>query len=370
MNLTTVYLSYTAKISAIFTVIVLLGSIFSASFALASEVVPAASSTPIIIQTEIETNICLDDAALNYDQEGYCQYATPTPTTPEEPVKYACEIEGHKYDEKGVPQMGWTMGLMKVIKFADSEAIKDLASNVTDKDGYFCLEWDGYTNTEVIVEPHSFTYRVYEVIKEGWSFFNVEEGKDVPNLKEVADEDIKEANGRVSVQIGEENGYIFANAEHHVDFYNKKTVTEIDPCVVTGTSTDTLLLQTTLTNTPTTTDPCGGDNGGENGGGNGGGGNGGGGNGGGGNTDGGNGGGGDNSGNGRNGGNSGTRIKRAPVGEVLGGSTSTPAGMVLGEATSAMPMGAPNTGAGGTAPVTVSLPTLVAILSTTTRRIK
>ena len=287
MNLSTVYLGYTAKITAIFTLIVLLCSIFTASFALANEDAPVASSTP---------------------------------------VKYACEIEVHKYNEKGTPLEGWTIGLMKVLKFTDREETLDLVFGKTGPDGYYCLEWDGYTNTEVVEEPHSFTYRVYEVLKEGWKFWNVEEGKDVPSLKEVADEDIKEANGRVSVQIGETNGYIFANAEHHVDFYNKEIDTEIKPCE----------------------DPCGGGNGGGNGGG-------------------GNGGSNDND---RNSNSSGTRIKRAPAGEVLGASTTTPAGQVLGDATSAMPVGAPNTGAGGTAPVSVSLPTLVAILSTTTRRIK
>lgn len=76
----------------------------------------------------------------------------------------------------------------------------------------------------------------------------------------------------------------------------------------------------------------------------------------------------------RSGGGGGTRVgdrnPRTPTGEVLGASTSTPTGVVLGDATSTMPVGAPNTGAGGAAPLTVSLPTLVAILSTTTRKSK
>jgi hypothetical protein len=70
---------------------------------------------------------------------------------------------------------------------------------------------------------------------------------------------------------------------------------------------------------------------------------------------------------------SGTRVgtrSGTPTGEVLGASTSTPTGVVLGDATTTMPVGAPNTGAGGTAPITVSLPTLVAILSTSTRKSK
>ena len=66
----------------------------------------------------------------------------------------------------------------------------------------------------------------------------------------------------------------------------------------------------------------------------------------------------------RNGGgsSSGTRVKRAPRGEVLGAATSAPAGAVLGDATSTLPVGAPNTGAGGTSPLSVQLPTIVAIL--------
>lgn len=57
-------------------------------------------------------------------------------------------------------------------------------------------------------------------------------------------------------------------------------------------------------------------------------------------------------------------------GEVLGASTSTPTGVVLGDATSTLPVGAPNTGAGGTSPVTTSLPTIVAILPGSVRKSK
>jgi hypothetical protein len=49
-------------------------------------------------------------------------------------------------------------------------------------------------------------------------------------------------------------------------------------------------------------------------------------------------------------------------GSVLGETTDRPEGGVAGESTT-MPVGAPNTGAGGTSPVTVSLPTLLAVLS-------
>ncbi len=51
----------------------------------------------------------------------------------------------------------------------------------------------------------------------------------------------------------------------------------------------------------------------------------------------------------RGGSSSGTRVR--PTGTVLGIATSTPTGQVLGDATSTLPIGAPNTGAGGTAPM-------------------
>ena len=50
-------------------------------------------------------------------------------------------------------------------------------------------------------------------------------------------------------------------------------------------------------------------------------------------------------------------------GSVLGDSTDRPEGGVAGAST-AMPAGAPNTGAGGTSPVVVSLPSLLAVLNT------
>ncbi len=138
----------------------------------------------------------------------------------------ACEIEGHKYDDTAHPLSNWTIGLMKVLTFSDRTESHDVATDVTNDDGYFCLEWDGYTGTTPEEEPHTFSYRVYEVLKAGWNYFKVEENADYRNLKRVADADVEIADGRVSVQIGEENGYIYADAEHHVDFYN----TEIDPC--------------------------------------------------------------------------------------------------------------------------------------------
>ncbi len=65
----------------------------------------------------------------------------------------------------------------------------------------------------------------------------------------------------------------------------------------------------------------------------------------------------------RGGSSSGTRTNRTPAGSVLGASTMTPTGLVLGDATSTLPVGAPNTGAGGASAVTFAVPTLNAILN-------
>ena len=157
----------------------------------------------------------------------------------------ACEIEGHKYNATGNPLKDWTIGLMKVLTFSDRSESHDVATDVTDKDGHFCLQWDGYTGTTVVEEPHSFSYRVYEVLKAGWKYLSVEEGVDFNNLNVVDDADVEVSDGRASVQIGEVNGYIYANAEHHVDFYNQ----EIDPCDIGENDK-------TKTVTSTTTDPC------------------------------------------------------------------------------------------------------------------
>ena len=69
----------------------------------------------------------------------------------------------------------------------------------------------------------------------------------------------------------------------------------------------------------------------------------------------------------RGGGGGGGRRDRNPSSS----SVDEPIPQVLGEATSVMPVGAPNTGAGGTSPVQITLPTLLAILSAgNTRRSK
>ncbi len=180
---------------------------------------------------------CNDSEATNYEEEGTCVYEDTN-----EDTEGACEFEGHKYDEKGNPLSNWAIGLMKVLTFGDrSENIYGLDEENTDKNGYYCLEWDGYAGTEVVEEQHSFMYRVYEVLQKGWTNVSVEMGTKEANeankLTVAADADIKTEDGKTSVQVGETNGYVYADDAYHVDFYNKKDVV-IDPCDEASTSTE------------------------------------------------------------------------------------------------------------------------------------
>ncbi len=137
-----------------------------------------------------------------------------------------CEIEGHKYDQTGKPLVGWTMGLMKVITHNKGIDIYDLATDITDTDGYYCLNWDGETRiprgTPTYQSgPYTFVYRVYEKLQSGWNNVSIEKGPTFSNLTVVPGNDIKKDGDFVSVQIGTQNGYIYANAAYHVDFYNQ-----------------------------------------------------------------------------------------------------------------------------------------------------
>lgn len=151
----------------------------------------------------------------------------------EEAPKEACEVEGHKYDEAGNPLSGWVIGLMKTISYNNGKDLYDLATDITNEDGYFCLEWDGETRviredteSSYIDGAYTFFYSVFEKMKAGWKNVSIEKGPDFLDL-DVATKDEISTNGEyISVQIGEEGGYIYADAEYHVDFYN----TEIDPC--------------------------------------------------------------------------------------------------------------------------------------------
>lgn len=154
----------------------------------------------------------------------------------ETPIEFACEIEGHKYDQNGAPLPEWQIGLMKIITQGENADIWDLADDVTDSDGYYCLEWDGETRTlrgdapTITSSPYDFTYHVYEKLTDGWNFLSIEKGADVSGLVVVDENEIRYDGNYISTQVGEINGYIYADSAYHVDFYNYKDA-EVVPVV-------------------------------------------------------------------------------------------------------------------------------------------
>ncbi len=199
----------------------------SFSYALALDTEP----TPTV--PEVVTG-CMDDSANNFNpnataSDGSCTYTQAVVPTGE------CEIEGHKYDEVGTPLSEWVIGLMKVITRNEGETTDyhDLVNDLTDEDGYYCLEWDGYEGTEDIAleQTDSFIYRVYEILKDGWENVSVEMGPDGQSLTVVSDEAIyvddltdgETVQKYVSIDVSEVNGYIYADTAYHVDFYNTNT---------------------------------------------------------------------------------------------------------------------------------------------------
>lgn len=144
-------------------------------------------------------------------------------TDPETTEK--CEIEGHKYDEEGTPLSGWEIGLMKIRMFADREESYDLVDDMTESDGYYCLEWDGISGLpENTDEEYSFVYHVYEVLKEGWNILGIAKGTeaDVVNntLANVPENAIRFDGDRVGTHVFDVNGFLPADTAYHVDFYN------------------------------------------------------------------------------------------------------------------------------------------------------
>jgi hypothetical protein len=144
---------------------------------------------------------------------------------PPKPVEQ-CEIEGHKYDQNGKPLAGWEIGLMKKITHNKGVDVYDLATDVTDADGYYCLNWDGEKRTlrgvsTYVSGPYSFTYYVYEKLVTGWKNVGVEKGPNFSSLSAVPAGSIIKEGTYVSVQMGETNGYIYGNAAYHIDFYNQ-----------------------------------------------------------------------------------------------------------------------------------------------------
>jgi len=151
-----------------------------------------------------------------------------------------CEIEGHKYDQTGNPLTDWAIGLMKTVTQGESQDLYDLDEDTTDTDGYYCLNWDGETREfrgegepEVTGGEFSFIYSVYEKLVDGWEYLSIEKGADGNNLEVVAESEVAFDGDYVSTQIGEENGYIIADAAYHVDFYNKLIEEEEVDCADT-----------------------------------------------------------------------------------------------------------------------------------------
>lgn len=139
-----------------------------------------------------------------------------------------CEIEGHKYDKAGNPLANWTIGLMKVLTHNNGTDVYDLDTTTTDINGYYCLEWDGIKRlprfpSSYISGPYNFTYRVFERLQSGWQNTSVEKGPNEFALQVVPNIDVQKSPTEVSVQMGTQNGYIYANAAYHIDFYNEIT---------------------------------------------------------------------------------------------------------------------------------------------------
>ncbi len=222
-------------------------------------------------------------------------------------VNFDCEIEGHKYDQLGNPLSDWQIGLIKVYTQGDNQDILDLAVDTTDGDGHYCLSWDddshdnlrGGGERTIVGGNFSYIFRVYEKMMTGWKNISIEKGSSYNNLIAVTETDIQTSEDEVSVQVGEENVYLDLNSAYHVDFYNKKDE-EVVACVDN---------EEVVCDVPEVVDG---------------------------------------SGSGHRSNSSGTRVNRNATPEplVLGTSTSTPE--ILGEQVSVIPVGAPDTGAGGT----------------------
>ncbi len=158
-------------------------------------------------------------------QPGFTCSGHPAPPPPPKPD--SCEIEGHKYDKDGKPLKGWTIGLMKIIKHNKGTDVYDLATTTTDVNGYYCLNWDGEKRTPRGTPsykngPYTFTYHVFEKLQANWENHAVEKGTTHLDLAVVPSAQVKVDGQYVYTQIGVENGYIYANAAYHVDFYNKE----------------------------------------------------------------------------------------------------------------------------------------------------
>ncbi len=191
-----------------------------------SEVTPPAVIDTELASTSDENNSTTTENTENNESSENTEVLT----------QFECEIEGHKYDQNGAPLPEWQIGLMKIITQGENTDIWDLADDVTDSDGYYCLEWDGETRTlrgdtpTITSLPYDFTYHVYEKLTDGWNLLSIEKGADVSGLVVVDENEIRYDGNYISTQVGEINGYIYADSAYHVDFYNYKDA-EVVPVV-------------------------------------------------------------------------------------------------------------------------------------------
>jgi hypothetical protein len=151
-------------------------------------------------------------------------------TKPYIPPSNNCEIEGYKYDQDGKPLSGWDIGLEKFITHNKGVDTYDLATDVTDEDGYYCLKWDGESRTPRGTPtykngPYTFVYHVYEKLKPDWKNVSIEKGPNYYGLAVVPAQDIKKDGQYVSVSLG--SGYIINDAAYRVDFYNQKVQSQV-----------------------------------------------------------------------------------------------------------------------------------------------
>lgn len=133
-----------------------------------------------------------------------------------------CEVEGHKYDEMGKPLKGWTIGLMKRVKHNKGTDSYVLATDETDKDGYFCLDWNGEKEklegkSTYKSGPKTTDYVVYEEMQKDWKNVDIEKGATWHVLAPVPSLDILRFGNRVGIVLG---STVTPNAAYHVDFYN------------------------------------------------------------------------------------------------------------------------------------------------------
>lgn len=137
------------------------------------------------------------------------------------PVNW-CEYEGHKYDEMGKPLSGWTIGLMKKVKHNKGTDSYLLTTDVTDKDGYFCLDWNGEKmklegKSTYKYGPKTDEYIVYEEMQSNWKNVDIEKGATWHVLAQVSPNQILRFGNRVGLSFGSTTTM---NAAYHVDFYN------------------------------------------------------------------------------------------------------------------------------------------------------